>query len=616
MDKKIKKGVNIKANILLVVAIVLFVATLIRISFALYSDKKSFVGNLTFGNVELNVTGGVVEESKILNFSIIRNGETLTSGKVYPGDKVRVSVNISIAERTDPVYYLMTLTDTKNIFENACYFKDGDDVYVINDSGTFKNDDRTTQISNKYVGKINSSDESHEIIIDNEIINPDLLNEENNKTTLNCNIYAIQQANLLDTEAYSELSSKAGIVGAYTKADCIEATGTQYIDTGVKISPTVTDWNVETSIMWTDTSTRQLMGYNAGAGYFGIANSSDYEIATVGVGVAPSTTNFDKIVWGLSNNKYSINVNGTEKEKTKDSQGGTILLFALNKSLGFPCKVKMEYCKISTDGVLVRDFVPVVRNSDGKAGMYDIITKKFYTNSASGDDLICHGGDAIINGTTSQDGTPSPDSPKTLSYVGTLITSSNASSFGADSSKVGKFAVKISDNKYLYLDEPLRSVKNSSGDVISDELNVITKTVTRRVVAYKLLGTNDFGYAGSLSYSTNKDTLGIYISSSEKFGKYKLDDNGKDVGVKYVKGGYGACSHFKIITSNAYTGSEEGLSTNSFSASPPYIGIRIKKDKLSEESVNAFKQWFANENAAGRTVEIYLARMTPLIEQY
>ncbi len=613
MDKKLKKGVNNKAIILLVVAIVLFVATIIRITFAWYTDKKSYKGELAFGNVELNVTDGVVEETKTLNYSIIRDGETLNSGKVYPGDKVRVNINVSVTENSDPVYYIMALTDSRKMFENACYFKDGSDIYVLNDSGTYLNTNRTSQVTTKYVGKINSSTETHEITIDNEILNIDLLNEENNSTKLSCNIYAIQQANLTEQQAQTQLLSKIGIIGDYTQADYIESTGAQYIDTGVNISPTVTDWNVEMSTMWTDTSTRQLMGYNAGAGgYFGVSNSTNYEIGGTKLSVTPSTTSYDTIKWGLSNSKYTLSVNGIEKERTKDATAGNIFLFNLtnNLSYGYACKAKMEYCKITVNGEIVRNFVPVVRNSDGKPGMYDLVTKRFYTNGASGVDFTCHGGGVTVFGNSTQNGTPSTTSPKTLTCVGALITSSNASSFGADSPKVGKYAVSAGNNNYIFINEPLRSVKNNKGQVIADELDLKTKTVTRRVASFKILGTNDFTYSGTST--NNKSTYGIIIYNPSKFGNYVKGDNWEDIGDKIFRGDYGACSHFSFATAGYGDSDNEGFDI-AFSSSPHYVALRRKTD---DKTVAGFKTWLQEENSKGTPVELLLAKYTPEKEQY
>lgn len=611
MDKKLKKGVNNKAIILLVVAIVLFVATIIRITFAWYTDKKSYKGELAFGNVELNVTDGVVEETKTLNYSIIRDGETLNSGKVYPGDKVRVNINVSVTENSDPVYYIMALTDSKKMFENACYFKDGSDIYVLNDSGTYLNTNRTSQVTTKYVGKINSSTETHEITIDNEILNIDLLNEENNSTKLSCNIYAIQQANLTEQQAQTQLLSKIGIIGDYTQADYIESSGAQYIDTGVNISPTVTDWEVDMSVMWTDTSTRQLMGYNAGSkGYFGVKNANYYEVGGVQTTVKPSTTSYDNIKWSLKNNKYAVNINGTEKTIDKDATSGNICLFTLAKNMSFACKVKMQECKILIDGELVRHFIPCVRNSDNKPGMYDLVTKRFYTNGASGVDFTCHGGGATVFGNSTQNGTPSPTSPKTLTYLGTLVTSTNASSFGANSSKVGKYAVKVADNKYAFINEPLRSVKNNKGQVIADELDLKTKTVTRRVASFKILGTNDFTYGGTST--NNKSTYGIIVYNPSKFGNYVKGDNWEDIGDKIFRGDYGACSHFTFGTAGYGDSDNEGFDI-AFSSSPHYVALRRKTD---DKTVEGFKTWLQQENAKGTPVELLLAKYTPEIEQY
>ena len=47
-------------------------------------------------------------------------------------------------------------------------------------------------------------------------------------------------------------------------------------------------------------------------------------------------------------------------------------------------KMKVYSFKMYDNNILVRDFVPVVRKSDGVAGMYDMVESKFYTNAGSG----------------------------------------------------------------------------------------------------------------------------------------------------------------------------------------------------------------------------------------
>lgn len=48
---------------------------------------------------------------------------------------------------------------------------------------------------------------------------------------------------------------------------------------------------------------------------------------------------------------------------------------------------RMYYCKIYDNDILVRDFIPAIRDSDGKAGLYDLVTNQFYTNAGTGADF-------------------------------------------------------------------------------------------------------------------------------------------------------------------------------------------------------------------------------------
>jgi hypothetical protein len=45
---------------------------------------------------------------------------------------------------------------------------------------------------------------------------------------------------------------------------------------------------------------------------------------------------------------------------------------------------KMYSYQHKSDGVIVRDFIPCYRKSDGVIGMYDIVSNSFYTNQGSG----------------------------------------------------------------------------------------------------------------------------------------------------------------------------------------------------------------------------------------
>jgi hypothetical protein len=46
---------------------------------------------------------------------------------------------------------------------------------------------------------------------------------------------------------------------------------------------------------------------------------------------------------------------------------------------------KIFYVQIYDNNILVRDFIPARRNSDGVLGMYDTVTNTFFTNAGTGE---------------------------------------------------------------------------------------------------------------------------------------------------------------------------------------------------------------------------------------
>ena len=44
---------------------------------------------------------------------------------------------------------------------------------------------------------------------------------------------------------------------------------------------------------------------------------------------------------------------------------------------------RMYYCKVWENGTLIRDFIPILRDS-GDVGMYDLVQHKFYGNAGTG----------------------------------------------------------------------------------------------------------------------------------------------------------------------------------------------------------------------------------------
>ena len=177
----------------------------------------------------------------------------------------------------------------------------------------------------------------------------------------------------------------------YQLLEYIEGTGPQYIDTGV--STTGIGIKAETKVMLTTSSNSEMsvIGRTAGGGFdmlfrggdvIRVYNTTDQSVT--------SPTNYTQntlytITGEVGTNSIYINVNGNENTYTgtvTERPVGNIVLFRHNSNYNFTGR--MYYTKIWNNGTLVRHLVPCTRKSDSVVGMYDLITKTFYTNAGTG----------------------------------------------------------------------------------------------------------------------------------------------------------------------------------------------------------------------------------------
>lgn len=402
-----KKKVNKHYRTLLIVTIFLFVASILSLSFAWFTDKKEASSSITFGNILLDVTGASAGENGELKFNVTRNELTTTTvKKVMPGDIVNIDLTIGLKSNSQPAYYLLKLTDkTNKVFKNSFYFSDGTVdssnnliVYQTDGETSWEQNDET-KTTTKMVGKISNPDK-HNITIKAEISED--YDDANSKTEIICDIYAIQQANLTESEAKNYLLAglNSDVPLEYTEVEYIESTGTQWIDTGVL--PTE-DVGVSIDFMKAsrnppDTIFGSMI--SLGKGYYGITIGPSKEIQ-VYWGTNPAYLNIGtnieyekryKLDFNLYANRlinidnslvYDINTKNTGTLEFSDKN--TITLCRLN---GYGSQFyygKIYSCKIYNGSTLVRSFAPCVRNSDGVAGMFDKVEQKFYANAGTGE---------------------------------------------------------------------------------------------------------------------------------------------------------------------------------------------------------------------------------------
>ena len=222
MKKKMSK--TTKTLTALVVALSLMVVSLLGVTAAWFTDSKSYTNSLQFGNVMLDVTGGVTEATKTINFTFSRNG----ANKVMPGDTVGMTFNVKLKDGSDPAYYLVSITDTKGVFENGTYYYDGTTMKQNTDQDTG-------------VGALSGS-ATHPFTLSKEI--DDSYEDQGGSTDVSLNIFAIQQANLKSCDESDQTHSAYHIL---SKTIDLEVNGVN-LPSVDDLQSVVTNWTSLTSV--------------------------------------------------------------------------------------------------------------------------------------------------------------------------------------------------------------------------------------------------------------------------------------------------------------------------------------------------------------------------------
>ena len=179
----------------------------------------------------------------------------------------------------------------------------------------------------------------------------------------------------------------------YKRVSYLQSTGTQYIDTGLK-GKNGYDFDFKFNSKIDGTAYGVGGEWESGKScYLGVIRTNNklayhYKDTSSPVEIQELTSNIDYTVQAhlYSGEQYYV-INGTKSAVGTISgdftSSGNVWLFAINASTVTYSNLKMYYTKIYDNGVLVRDFVPVIRKSDNKPGMWDKVTRTFYTNAAS-----------------------------------------------------------------------------------------------------------------------------------------------------------------------------------------------------------------------------------------
>lgn len=191
---------------------------------------------------------------------------------------------------------------------------------------------------------------------------------------------------------------------AYRRVEYLESSGTQYIATNY--IPTITAsfsykfmftnyYNGDAMILgfrpYFDTKRRayiEVYNFSAGSGsWYGACGLVGYR------NVALPRPNTNTIYESTMDSSFAT-FNGTSvapNAEYQDNDGFPIALFAWNNNNRYEFlhpALRLYAVKFEDNGGTAANFIPCVRKSNSKPGMYDTVSKTFYTNAGTGEFII------------------------------------------------------------------------------------------------------------------------------------------------------------------------------------------------------------------------------------
>lgn len=195
--------------------------------------------------------------------------------------------------------------------------------------------------------------------------------------------YEIEDGKSLDSIVISDT-----FVNGYTKLSYIESTGTQYFNTDY-LPNNKTDFYIDFSVS-NSISTSSFVyifgsfddrfslntykSFNGGEFYYFKSQYNPY--------ITPNVRTQISLIGNLfktSNGTVSIS-----RSTSYHSSYPLMLFTRYDADAGVFAKMKLYSFKLFDNSVLVRDFIPCIRNIDGEVGMYDLVNDIFYVNEGSG----------------------------------------------------------------------------------------------------------------------------------------------------------------------------------------------------------------------------------------
>ena len=179
----------------------------------------------------------------------------------------------------------------------------------------------------------------------------------------------------------------------YIEVDYIESNGSQYIDTGINADDKL---RVILDMQLTEGGT--LNQTNIGAIYKGTGNvyaryhsmisNNKFVIYNKTSNKQLGDSDYERHIFDFDalNHIYSVDNNSIEYDFGEFDTTLSYYLFARHSNqsnLQYLSYMKIFSCKMYYDEILVRNFIPCIKISDNKIGMYDLVNDVFYENEGT-----------------------------------------------------------------------------------------------------------------------------------------------------------------------------------------------------------------------------------------
>lgn len=202
----------------------------------------------------------------------------------------------------------------------------------------------------------------------------------------------IPEGNVKQVSANGVILWKKGLLpSGYTQLEYIESTGTQYIDTGIATTNNNLGFMLEAMPLTNaDVYPMGSRATDGGTRFFGVRSqtSTTFSYGWLSYSTAPASQSYVNVRTTMSLNwlnskKVTIGNDSNNLATVDIANGRNITLFGINGQLLWTGRIYRA--QISEGNEIIANFIPVMRNSDSKVGMYDTVTRQFLTNAGTGE---------------------------------------------------------------------------------------------------------------------------------------------------------------------------------------------------------------------------------------